>query len=313
VKGALTRTWSRPWRQPDHLRHGQSGSGNHAGGSRRIRDDAIIATGRSDYPNQVNNVLGFPYIFRGALDVRATTINDDMKVAAPTRWPSSRARMCPTRSQPPIRQPAALRSGIHHSGAVRSAPDLGHSARGRQGGNGVRRCPKPIVMTWKPMPISFRRAVTRSPATLQRIFSGSAATEKGRVRRGRGRAGHARGYKSFVSQGLGTAILHRPRRRDPSPWLSAPASTSTARHQLINARLSSRSRSLYARIPLWRYAAAGYLHRDCQRMVNNDRNYFGAIMVARAMPTPWSPALTRNYSVALEDVRATIDPKPAIG
>ena len=46
-----------------------------------IRDDAIIATGRSDYPNQVNNVLGFPYIFRGALDVRATTINDDMKIA----------------------------------------------------------------------------------------------------------------------------------------------------------------------------------------------------------------------------------------
>src|SRR5258705_5892036 len=48
----------------------------------QVRSDAIMATGRSDYPNQVNNVLGFPYIFRGALDVRATTINDEMKVAA---------------------------------------------------------------------------------------------------------------------------------------------------------------------------------------------------------------------------------------
>ena len=47
-----------------------------------VRDDAIVATGRSDYPNQVNNVLGFPFIFRGALDVRATTINDEMKIAA---------------------------------------------------------------------------------------------------------------------------------------------------------------------------------------------------------------------------------------
>ena len=47
-----------------------------------MRDDAIMATGRSDYPNQVNNVLGFPYIFRGALDVRATTINMEMKIAA---------------------------------------------------------------------------------------------------------------------------------------------------------------------------------------------------------------------------------------
>ena len=47
-----------------------------------VRDDLIIATGRSDYPNQVNNVLGFPFIFRGALDVRARAINEDMKVAA---------------------------------------------------------------------------------------------------------------------------------------------------------------------------------------------------------------------------------------
>src|SRR5690606_27202925 len=46
------------------------------------RDDIIMGTGRSDYPNQVNNVLGFPYIFRGALDVRATGINEEMKIAA---------------------------------------------------------------------------------------------------------------------------------------------------------------------------------------------------------------------------------------
>src|SRR5690606_3304845 len=46
------------------------------------RPDAIVATGRSDYPNQVNNVLGFPFIFRGALDVSATTINEEMKLAA---------------------------------------------------------------------------------------------------------------------------------------------------------------------------------------------------------------------------------------
>ncbi len=49
---------------------------------RAVRDDAIVATGRSDYPNQVNNVLGFPFIFRGALDVRATEINEEMKMAA---------------------------------------------------------------------------------------------------------------------------------------------------------------------------------------------------------------------------------------
>jgi len=50
--------------------------------ARAARPDAIVATGRSDFPNQVNNVLGFPFIFRGALDVRARTINDEMKIAA---------------------------------------------------------------------------------------------------------------------------------------------------------------------------------------------------------------------------------------
>ena len=50
--------------------------------AKAAREDAIICTGRSDYPNQVNNVLGFPYIFRGALDTRAKEINDDMKIAA---------------------------------------------------------------------------------------------------------------------------------------------------------------------------------------------------------------------------------------
>ena len=53
--------------------------------ARAARPDAIVATGRSDYPNQVNNVLGFPFIFRGALDVRATDINDAMKLAAVRR------------------------------------------------------------------------------------------------------------------------------------------------------------------------------------------------------------------------------------
>jgi malate dehydrogenase (oxaloacetate-decarboxylating)(NADP+) len=69
-------------RQPDHLCHGQPDPEITPEEVAEVRDDAIVATGRSDYPNQVNNVLGFPYIFRGALDVRATTINDAMKIAA---------------------------------------------------------------------------------------------------------------------------------------------------------------------------------------------------------------------------------------
>jgi malate dehydrogenase (oxaloacetate-decarboxylating)(NADP+) len=84
VKGALTPEMVRAMaRQADHLRHGQSRSRDHAGGgARRAAATCIIATGRWTIPNQVNNVLGFPFIFRGALDVRASTINDAMKIAA---------------------------------------------------------------------------------------------------------------------------------------------------------------------------------------------------------------------------------------
>ena len=57
-----------------------------------VRSDAIMATGRSDYPNQINNVLGFPYIFRGALDVRARAINKEMKIAAARALAAAGAR-----------------------------------------------------------------------------------------------------------------------------------------------------------------------------------------------------------------------------
>ena len=69
---------------------------------RSVRDDAIISTGRSDYPNQINNVLGFPYIFRGALDVRASTINEEMKIAAAEALAKLAREDVPDEVAPPI-------------------------------------------------------------------------------------------------------------------------------------------------------------------------------------------------------------------
>jgi malate dehydrogenase (oxaloacetate-decarboxylating)(NADP+) len=82
VKGAVTPRWCAPWRRSRSSSPWPTPTRDHAGRGARVRPDCIVATGRSDYPNQVNNVLGFPFIFRGALDVRASTINDAMKVAA---------------------------------------------------------------------------------------------------------------------------------------------------------------------------------------------------------------------------------------
>ena len=104
-----------------------------------VRDDAIMATGRSDYPNQVNNVLGFPFIFRGALDVRATAINMEMKIAAAHALAELAREDVPDEVAAAYGGAAEIRARIHHPGAVRSAADFHRSAGGGSGGDGYRR------------------------------------------------------------------------------------------------------------------------------------------------------------------------------
>ena len=90
---------------------------------KEARPDAIIATGRSDYPNQVNNVLGFPFIFRGALDVRATAINEEMKIAAAKALAELAASRCRKEVAAAYGGEPQLRPRLYHPRAVRSAPD----------------------------------------------------------------------------------------------------------------------------------------------------------------------------------------------
>ncbi|EAV40352.1 NADP-dependent malic enzyme [Roseibium aggregatum] len=274
-----------------------------------VRDDAIVATGRSDYPNQVNNVLGFPYIFRGALDVQATTINDAMKVAC------AHALAELAREEVPDEVAAAYRGnrpkfGPEYIIPVPFDPRLIHTippavAQAAMD-SGVARKPIVDMETYKHQ-LSARRDPVAG--TLQRIFS--------KVRQQPKRVVFAEGEEepviraatSFVSQGLGEAILIG--REDEIKSMAERAGIDIDRPGLSiqNARLSNRN-SDYAQYLYGRLQRRGYLLRDCQRMVNNDRNYWGAIMVARGDADAMVTGLTRNYSVALDTVKATIDPKP---
>jgi malate dehydrogenase (oxaloacetate-decarboxylating)(NADP+) len=272
-----------------------------------VRDDAIMATGRSDYPNQVNNVLGFPYIFRGALDVRATTINMEMKIAA------ARALAELAREDVPDEVAAAYgtrpKFGPDYIIPVPFDPRLiSHvppAVAKAAMDTGVAR--KPIV-DMEAYGQSLRHRRDPLAGVLQRVLD--------RLRRAPKRVVFAEGEEeqviraaaSFVNQGLGTALLVG--REDPIRQSATNFGIELGQGiEIINAALSTRNSS-YAAYLYERLQRQGYLVRDCQRMVNQDRNTFAACMVALDDADAMVTGVTRNYSVALQDVRRVIDPKP---
>ena len=273
-----------------------------------IRDDAIIATGRSDYPNQVNNVLGFPYIFRGALDVRASTINDEMKIAA------ARAIAALARADVPDEVAAAYRGHRPKFGTdyiipvpfdprlISAVPMAVAKAAMESGAAG-----KPIVdMDAYQAELSARRDPTAN--ALQRIIA--------KVKRNPKRVVFAEGEEeqviraavSFVAQGLGTAILVG-REDEIHDTAKSVGVELGGQIEVISARSSNRNKD-YADFLYARMQRKGYLYRDCVRLMNTDRNFFGSAMVALGDADCMVTGITRNYSTVLEDVRLMIDPKP---
>jgi malate dehydrogenase (oxaloacetate-decarboxylating)(NADP+) len=272
-----------------------------------VRDDAIMATGRSDYPNQVNNVLGFPYIFRGALDVRASAINMEMKIAA------ARALAALAREDVPDEVAAAYGSrpkfGPDYIIPVPFDPRLISTippavAKAAMD-TGVAR--KPIV-DMDAYREALRSRTDPAAGTLVQVFA--------KLRRLPRRVVFAEGEEeqviraavSFVQQGLGTALLVGREDRVKASAKDAGIELGDS-IEIINARLSTRN-TVYINYLYERLQRRGYLLRDCQRLVNTDRNHFAACMVALNDADAMVTGVTRNFSVALEEVRQVIDPKP---
>jgi malate dehydrogenase (oxaloacetate-decarboxylating)(NADP+) len=272
-----------------------------------VRDDAIMATGRSDYPNQINNVLGFPYIFRGALDVRASAINMEMKIAA------ARALAALAREDVPDEVTSAYgarpKFGSDYIIPVPFDPRLisyvPPAVAQAAMDTGVAR--KPIVdMDAYRHQLSARRDPIAG--TLVHVFD--------RLRRQPKRVVFAEGEEeqviraaaSFVHQGLGTALLVGREDRVRQSALESAVELGEG-IEIVNARLSTRN-AAYINYLYERLQRRGYLVRDCQRLVNQDRNHFAACMVALGDADAMVTGVTRNFSVALEDIRHVIDPKP---
>jgi malate dehydrogenase (oxaloacetate-decarboxylating)(NADP+) len=272
-----------------------------------VRDDAIMATGRSDYPNQINNVLGFPYIFRGALDVRATTINMEMKIAAAHALADLAREDVPDEvavaygSRPKFGRDYIIPVPFDPRLIFAVPPAVAKAAMD----TGAARKPIADMDVYREQ---LRSRLDPAAGVLSNIFT--------RLRREPKRVVFAEGEEerviraaaSFVHQGLGTAILigREDRVRETAKNNGIELGNGI---EVNNAKVSSRT-AVYAAYLYERLQRKGYLQRDCQRFVNNDRIHFAACMVALGDADATVAGVTRTFSNVVGDVLHCIDAKP---
>ena len=274
----------------------------------KVRGDAIIATGRSDYPNQVNNVLGFPYIFRGALDVQASTINDAMKIAA------SEAIAALAREDVPDEVDAAyagrrLRYGpdyiIPSPFDPRLIAAIPLAVAKAAMDTGVARKPMKDMVVYG---AELSARLDPTAASLQFIFEKVRSQPK-RVVFAEGEEEQTiRAAIAFRNSGYGRPILIGREERIVET-IKAIGLGSAEGLEIHDARLSEAG-PRYTDFLYQRVQRQGALYRDCQRMVTQDRNVFAACMVAQADADAMVTGLTRDFAVPYEGIRRVLDPKP---
>jgi malate dehydrogenase (oxaloacetate-decarboxylating)(NADP+) len=280
---------------------------------KEVRPDAIMATGRSDYPNQINNVLGFPYIFRGALDVRARTINEEMKIAA------ARSLAALAKEDVPDEVDAAygrrLRYGPDYIIPVPFDPrlivEVPTAVAKAAVETGVARKKIENEGTFR---AALRARLDPTADTLELIFSAVRSSPQ-RVVFAEGEEDRMiRAAIAFRDAGYGTPVLIAREEvvREKLTHMGLPLAEGIEIH---NARLSQHNRK-YTEYLFRRLQRRGVLERDCQRMVNQQRNTFAACMVATGDADAMVTGLSRNFNICYDDIKKAIDargPNTAFG
>jgi len=275
--------------------------------AKAMRPDAIIATGRSDFPNQVNNVLGFPFIFRGALDVQATTINEEMKTAA--------ARAIAELARERVPDEVAAAYGVNYQFGrdyIIPAPfdprliEVVSSAVAQAAmDSGVAKAPIADMDAYRQ---SLKARLNPTTAALTNIFNIAKANPK-RMVFAEGEDDIAlRAAIQFRDFGYGTPVLVGRTERvlamltelgvdDPASFEIENSITSTHIEPMVA--------YLYARLQ-----RRGYTERDVRRMVNQDRNVFGALLVALGAGDGLITGLTRTFAQSAREIARVLDAKP---
>ncbi|HJT42915.1 MAG TPA: NADP-dependent malic enzyme [Rhizomicrobium sp.] len=273
--------------------------------AKAVRGDVIVATGRSDYPNQVNNVLGFPYIFRGALDVRATTINEEMKIAA------AEAIAALAREDVPDEVAVAYRGArpVYGPGYIIPSPfdprlisRVSAAVAEAAMKSGVAKKQIPDLAAYQ-----FRLSARLDPsAGLFQMVTNAVRAKPKRVVFAEGEEDSViRAAAAFQNAGMGKALLvGRP------DVIKAGLMRAGIDEHLLEVRVphSAEDAAPYTEALYKRIQRRGGLLRDAVRMVTNDRNIYAASMLKADDADAMVTGVTRNYSNALADVRQVLDP-----
>lgn len=275
--------------------------------AKAVRPDAIIATGRSDYPNQVNNVLGFPFIFRGALDVQATSINEEMKIAA--------AQAIAELARERVPEEVAAAYGVSHQFGeeyIIPAPfdprlmEVVSSAVAKAAmDSGVAKAP---IEDFEAYRHALKARLNPTTGALTNIYEQAKANPKRVVFAEAEEDVALRAAIQFRDYGYGEPILVGRTDKvlakleelgvdDPDDWI------------IENSKLSDKVPAmvdyLYKRLQ-----RRGYTERDVGRMVNQERNVFAALLVALGHGEAMISGLTRTFSQTAREVARVLDPKP---
>ena len=272
--------------------------------ARAVRPDAIIATGRSDYPNQVNNVLGFPFIFRGALDVRATGINDEMKIAA------AHALAALAREAVPEEVAAAYGGTAHSFGPdyiipapfdprlIEIIPVAVAKAAMESG------CAQRPIADFEAYRRQLRARLNPTASALSMAFEAAKANPK-KVLFAEGEEENVlRAAIAFKQGGYGIPVLVG--REDVHDRLRALGADHPEEYEVLN----SRNSPLVGRAVDYLYGLRqrhGMLRREAERMVNQDRNIFASAMLALGEGDAMITGTTRPFSQSLREVRTVLD------
>ena len=270
-----------------------------------VRPDAIIATGRSDYPNQVNNVLGFPFIFRGALDARASRINMEMKIAA------TNALAQLARQDVPDEVAAAYSGAELHYGPQYIIPTPFDPRLITTIPPAVAKAAAESGVAQKPIKddLKYHRELAmrldQTASMIQLISSRVKDNPKTMVFAEGEEERIIRAAYQWNKAGYGNSILIGRKSRVLDVIVNLGLDPSQKGVEILNAKIS-KNNAHYADFLYSRLQRSGFLKRDCIRLINQDRNSFAACIVATGDADAMVTGTTRNYYASLKDIKRVI-------